>query len=845
MKRHGHSRKHKSSKARAALKVAASAFLLILGIFALWVATLDIPDIGSFTSRKISSSTKIYDRTGEVLLFDTGANTRRTAVALADISPLALKASIAIEDSNFYNNIGIEPTSIIRALLADAFSGTYEQGASTITQQVVKNSLLTTDKTITRKIKELVLAIKLTRAMSKDDILNAYLNEIPYGGTIYGIEAASQQFFGHPAKDITLAEAAYLAAIPQAPTYYSPYGSHKDALDRRAALVLRRMKDLGMITEEEQKAASEEAVAFLSKNSGGIKAPHFVMYVREYLVSKYGEDLVSGGGLKVITSLDFDMQKKAEEVVEKFSPSLSTNFNASNTAMIALDPQTGDILMMVGSKDYFDQANEGNYNVTLAKRQPGSTLKPFVYATAFKKGLTPETVLWDVKTEFSTYCTPDGKPKNPADDPSKVCYSPGEYDDIFEGPINIRRSLAQSRNVPAVQALYIAGIKETVKTASDMGLIIDTPERCGLTLVLGGCEISLLDLTSGYGTLANDGIINPPRAILTVYDQNGNIIEEARLSPAQAIPPEIARQVSSILSDTSVRMNSLKPIGESIGRPVAIKTGTTNDYRDVWTLGYTPNLVVGAWAGNNDNTPMQRNVAGLIISPLWGSFMSQTAKEMPPASFVPPPAPLSDGKPVLRGVWQGGVSYWRDKISGKVATAHTPAQTKEEVVFNNVHSFLYWADKDNPTGPSPMERSTDSQFPYWEYAVGEWLKSYKATHPGFQEPQPVAIPTATDDVHIPQNFPVISIKNPPPGITIDPSEALTVELTGSSRFPLQKTDVYLNGKYVMTSQNSLIFSFVPSNVGSLQKNNVLSVTVYDSIFNKAQATTTFVSNIGL
>ncbi|MCX6715556.1 MAG: transglycosylase domain-containing protein [Candidatus Taylorbacteria bacterium] len=842
--KHSYNHRHSHSRTKTAVTVAASILLIFIGFVALWISTLQIPDVGSFTSRKVSTSTKIYDRTGNVLLFDTGANARRTVIGLADMSPYVLKATIAIEDSNFYNNSGIEPLSIIRAILADLSSGGYEQGASTITQQVVKNSLLTTDKTITRKVKEWVLAVKLTRVMSKDDILRTYLNEISYGGTIYGIEAASQQFFGHPAKDITLAEAIYLAAIPQAPTYFSPYGTHKEALKSRAETVLKRMHELGMVTDDEYKAAAAEKVTFLSKNSGGIKAPHFVMYVRDYLVSKYGEDMVSTGGLKVITTLDYEMQKKAEEVITNFSPSLAKNYNASNTAMIAIDPKTGDILTMVGSKDYFDNTIDGNYNVTMAKRQPGSTLKPFVYATSFKKGLTPETILWDIKTEFSTLCNPDGKPKNPTDDPEKVCYSPGEYDDTFEGPISIRKALAQSRNIPAVQALYIAGISDTVQTAEDMGLTISSPDRCGLTLVLGGCEVSLLDLAGGYGVFANDGVRNPQRTVLAVYDQSGNIIEQASQNPVQVIPAEIARQVSSILSDTNVRMDSLKPIGESVGRVVAIKTGTTNDYRDVWTLGYTPNLVVGAWAGNNDNVPMQHNVAGLIISPLWGAFMSKVAKNFPAESFVPPPQPLTEGKPVLRGIWQGGITYQKDKISGKVATEYTPQQTKEDVIFNDVHSILYWVDKDNISGPAPMAAANDSQFPYWEYAVGEWLKTYKTAHPDFQNPMSVVIPTEKDDVHIPQNLPSISIKLPTPGMLIDPKQSLQVELLNTGRYPVQKTEVYMNGKYITTAYNNpLNFSFVPNDVGNVERNNVLSITLYDTIFNKVQATTTFTTNI--
>ena len=357
--KHAHKKHHHISRRKAAALWAASAFLILVGVLTLWFSTLQIPDVQSFNDRKVSTSTKIYDRTGTVLLFDTGNEVKRTAVALSEISPYVQKATIAIEDSDFYDNIGIEPLSILRAVFVDIISGSYEQGASTITQQVVKNSLLTTDKTPTRKVKEWVLAIKLTRSMSKDDILRTYLNEAPYGGIIYGAEEASQQFFGKAAKDLTLAQAAYLAAIPQRPTYYSPYGSHTDSLNKRAALVLSRMKELGLITNDEYKTAMAEKVTFLGKSAGGIKAPHFVMYVRDYLVNKYGEDTVATGGLKVITTLDYDMQQKAEGVIAKFSPSLESNFNASNTAMVAIDPTSGDILTRVGSQDYFDQTIAG------------------------------------------------------------------------------------------------------------------------------------------------------------------------------------------------------------------------------------------------------------------------------------------------------------------------------------------------------------------------------------------------------------------------------------------------------------------------------------------------------
>lgn len=836
-----HKRKGKFRHIKAIILLAVSLGLIIVGLGALWVATLKMPDLNSFENRKIVESTKIYDRTGQVLLYDTGMNSKLSMVALDQISPYIQKGTIAIEDSNFYNNIGIEPTSIVRAVIANLFSGDYSQGASTITQQVIKNSLLTTDKTVTRKIKEWVLAIKLSRLMSKDTILEMYLNETSYGGTIFGVEEASQTFFGKPAKDLSLAQSAYLAAIPQAPTYYSPYGTHREALNSRQKQVLNRMKDLGMITADDYKKAIAEKVQFTAKNSGGIRAPHFVMYVREYLVQKYGEEAVTNGGLRVKTTLDYSMQQKAEDVITKFSPSLAENYKASNAAIVAVDPKTGDILTMVGSKDYFSKQIEGNFNVALAKRQPGSTFKPFVYATLFKKGYTPETVLFDTQTEFSTYCTPEGKPINPSDDPAKTCYMPGEYDNVFEGPLSIRQALAQSRNIPAVKALYLAGIPESLQTAHDLGISsLNDPNRYGLTLVLGGGEVSLLDMTSAYGVIANDGVRNPNRAILEVDDNKGNILEKASESPIVALDPMVARQVSSIISDTKVRMASLQPIGESVGRKVAIKTGTTNDYRDVWTIGYTPSLAVGAWAGNNDNSPMEHNVAGLIISPLWGAFMSQVAKNFPPEDFGTPPAPLTDGKPILRGIWQGGASYKIDTISGKLATEYTPKETTKETIFNNVHTILQWLDKNDPRGVTPADPTKDTQYSYWEYGVRKWLETYKISHPDFNETSTIVVPTAIDDVHTPEKAPKVTVVAPIQNSLINPNQQLVVQLQATAAFPIKKTDVFLNGKYILTAEtNPLNFSFVPADINNLSASNTLSVTVYDNVFNKGQASVNF------
>ena len=804
------------------------------------MSSLKMPDLNSFETRKVIESTKIYDRTGTILLYDTGANTKRTIVPLAEISPYIQKASVAIEDSNFYNNIGIEPTSIVRAVLANIATGSFGQGASTITQQVIKNALLTQEKTISRKLEEWILAIKITRILSKDKILEAYLNETPYGGTVYGVEQASQTFFGKQAKDVTLAEAAYIAAVPQAPTYFSPYGLHMTGLTTRQKLVLSRMKDLGMITPAEYNSAVKEKVTFLAKNSQSIRAPHFVMMVLDYLTQKFGEEAVIQGGLKVITTIDFSMQQKAEDTINRFAPTLQSNFNASNTAMVAIDPKSGDILVMVGSRDYFDASIDGNFNIALAQRQPGSTFKPFVYATLLEKGYTPDTVLFDVPMQFSSECDQDNKPKNPGV-ASSTCYSPVEYDKAYPGPMTIREALPHSRNVPAVQALYLAGINSSIKTATDMGITsLTDPDRYGLTLVLGGGEVSLLEMTSAYGVFANDGIRNPYRSILEVKDAKGNKLEESTTSPIQAIPSDVANQINQVLSNNEHRMNSLKPIADSVGRTVAMKTGTTNDYRDVWTMGYTPNLVVGAWAGNNDNRPMSDAISSLIITPVWGAFMSQVAKNYPAEDFKTPPSVPLTLKPVMRGVWQGGVSYFIDTVSGKVATEYTPDQTKKEIVFPNVHSILQWVDKSDPLGPIPAHPEQDSQYANWEYSVRKWFTDYQLTHPEFKETNDFIIPTATDDVHTPARVPKVTITSPTQDASIDPSKLLTISLQSSGQYPIQKSDLYLNGKYILTNTtNPLNISFVPADIGGLMDINTVSIVSYDTIYNQATSSVDF------
>ncbi len=714
--------------------------MLLAGSLVIWSTTLTIPDLRSFEERRVSQSAKIYDRTGKILLYNLSDDATRTIVPLSEISRNIRNATVAIEDAEFYEHYGIKPTAIIRAVLSNILiilhlSDGYTQGGSTITQQVVKNSLLTTDKTITRKLKEWVLALKLDRTLSKDQILEIYLNESPYGGRIYGVTEASRSFFGKEPGELSVAEAAYIASLPQAPSFYSPYGNHKDRLENRKNLVLRRMRDNNFLNEEEYQTALAEKIEFLPQSEKGILAPHFVFYIAEYLESKYGKQAILENGLKIITTLDYDLQQKAEKIVNRYATQNEKDFNAENASLVAVDPKTGEILVMVGSRNYFDKEIDGNFNIALAHRQPGSAFKPFVYATAFKKGYTPQTVLFDVKTEFSTTCSPDGSPLSS----TAECYHPENYDNIFRGPVTMKNSLAQSLNIPSVKTLYLAGMNESLKTARDMGITTLTdPARYGLTLVLGGGEVSLLELTGAYGAFANEGTRNPNVGILQIEDSKGNILEEFKTESQQALDADIARSVSDILSDNEAReplFGNASPLYFP-GRDVAAKTGTTNDYRDAWIIGYTPNIAVGAWAGNNDNSPMEKKVAGFIIAPLWNAFMKEALSIRPNERFTSPEPISSDIKPVLRGIWQGGQTQTIDKTTGQLATDQTLPQNREERVVKSIHNILYWVNKNDPRGETPINPQNDSQFERWEYAVQKWLSGQ-----GIKEENTLVTPT--------------------------------------------------------------------------------------------------------
>lgn len=833
-------------KTSSFLKHIAHKTLLLLGIFTflsagiiiIWISTFKIPDFSAFDARKVSQSTKIYDRTGTVLLYDIHQNIKRKVVPNEEISRYIKNAAVAIEDSDFYNHYGIKPLAFLRAVLVNLSTGELKQGGSTITQQVIKNTLLTGDKTATRKIKEWILALKLERIMTKEQILALYLNESPYGGTIYGVEEASQKFFNKKASDVTLAEAAYLAALPQAPTYYSPYGANKDKLDERKNLVLTRMAELGSITKEEAEAAKKEKVVFIEKEeTGGIKAPHFVEYVRSYLENKYGKEEVETGGLKVTTTIDYELQKQAEEVLVKYGKENEEKFNAKNAGMIGLDPKTGQILVMVGSRDYFDVKNEGNFNVALAHRQPGSSFKPFVYATAFKKGYTPDTVLFDLQTEFQTTCTPEGVPISGNTKPED-CYMPENYDGLYRGPITLRNALAQSINVPAIKVLYLAGINDSIETARDMGITgLTDANQYGLTLVLGGGEVTLLDLTSAYSVFANDGIKNPHTPILKIEDSSGKVLEEFSSGGNMVLEPNVAREITSILSDNEAK---LPAYGENsplmfYNRDVASKTGTTNDTRDAWVVGYTPNFALGVWVGNNDNSEMVKKVAGMITAPMWRAFFDKVLPGLPEEKFKKPdPIDETTLKPVIKGNWRGGTEYTIDKASGKIATMYTPEELKETKVVTEVHTILYWLNKKDPLGPRPLTPQNDSQFLNWETPVRKWALSQ-----GILDEYVSIIPTGTDNLHGPEFAPQIMITSPIEGTEYGLNDNLNIGFrVVQSKFPVIQADFFINNYFMGSSKTAPFnFSFKPSEISGIKNINSIKIVVYDNVRNSSETTT--------
>ncbi len=632
---------------------------VLSGLFLFFYYGKDLPRPEKFNERVFSQSSKIYDRTGQVLLYEIYGEEKRTVVPLEVIPQYLKEAVIATEDANFYHHFGIDLKGIARAIRSDLKIGSPVYGGSTIPQQLIRSTFLSNEKTISRKIREIVLALELDRRYPKDQILEWYLNQVPFGQNSYGVEAASQTYFKKPVANISLAQAAALAALIKAPSYLSPYGEHKEELEARKNYVLDQMAAKGFLNVAEAESAKKEEISF-AETLQPIKAPYFTLWVKQQVENKYGEDFLKERGLKIYTSLDWDIQKIAEETVKEGIERNKT-YNAYNGGLVAINPKNGEIIAMtVGTGDYYappypkncssgkDCLFDPKFNVVIGTkespgRQPGSAFKPFVYAVAFNKGYDASTTVTDDETNFGLWGDKEYTPKN--------------YDEKFRGLVTLRQGLAQSLNIPSIKVLYLAGteniieppltinnfigqekvfvqgLKNSIKLAKEMGITtLDKPlSSYGPAIVLGGGEVKLLDITSAYGIFATGGLRVQPVSILKIEDSKGNIVEENKKTPQRVLSGNVAKLINDILTDNEARVPVFHPRSPLYfeNYQVAVKTGTTQDYRDGWTIGYTSYVSVGVWVGNNDNTPTNKEPGVVLAAPIFHDFMEKVLPKYP------------------------------------------------------------------------------------------------------------------------------------------------------------------------------------------------------------------------
>lgn len=787
----------------------------------IWIwSAVALPNPDQLIPEAQAQSTKIYDNKKETILYEIYSEKRRTAVELENIPDYVKWATITIEDKDFYKHKGFSLRGLARAILTNILRRRTAQGGSTITQQLIKNAILTPERTYTRKIKELILAWRLEQKFTKDEILKLYLNEIPYGSTAYGIEAAAKTYFGKSASELSLAEGALLTAIPKAATFYSPYGEHTDKLKARQEHILSEMAKEGYITEEEADLAKRENVlSKIAPKKESMIAPHFVLYVKELLAERYGERIVEQGGLTVVTSLDLEKQLIAEEAVKKGAERNQEKYGGTNAALVAIDPKTGRILAMVGSRDWTDDEHDGKVNVALRPRQPGSSFKPVVYSAAFIKGYTPNTVVYDVVTDFPTLI--------------EGTYTPTNYDEKEYGPITLRKALAGSLNISGVKLTYLTGLDNIIDLAEKMGYAtFQDRSRFGLSLVLGGGEVKLLEHTNAFATLANEGVYREPQAILRIEDAEGNTIEENKPNEGgRALDEEIARLTTGILSDNAARAFAF---GERNyltlpDRPVAAKTGTTNDFRDAWTIGFTPSLAAGVWAGNNDNTPMRKAPGSVAAAPIWNEFMAKALAGTPAEQFAPP-QPIITGKPILDGEEGGLIKVTIDKISGKLATEFTPPEFRMEKTFTLPHSILFYVDKDNPRGPAPKHPEDDPHYEAWEKAIQKWAQKNNVA---LEEP-----PTEYDTTHTIENRPTLTINSPEHNELITEPK-IRVGISAGAKRKLSKIKYYIDDELITIAHN--FQSQLDLALPPFLKNgfHTLKIEVLDDVGNYASAARSF------
>jgi len=764
--------------------------LIVIGTFIFFMK--DLPDPSKINKRNINESTKIYDRTGQHLLYEIHGEENRTLISIEQVPDVVKYATIALEDQDFYNHSGVDFRGIARAAIKDIISMEIAQGGSTITQQFVKNSILTSEQRISRKIKEIVLALEIEQKFTKEEILQMYLNEIPYGSNAYGIEAAAQTFFGKHASELTLAQSVLLASLPNAPTFYSPFGSNTDRLLIRWESALNKMAKLGYITEEQAKTAVEEDIlSQIQVVKDDIKAPHFVMHVKEQLVEEFGEEEMEKIGMSVYTTLDWNYQQIAEEVVREKVDEIGEQYGFSNAALAAVNPQNGQILAMVGSKDYFDKEIDGNVNVATRFRQPGSSFKPYIYAQALEMGYTRKTITFDVETNFST------------SDDEEDDYIPQNYLGTFNGPVQMEDALATSLNIPAVKFLYLVGPKKAVEFAKNMGIEgLNDTDSYGLALVLGGGEVKLLNHVGAFGVFANEGNKQEKTAILRIEDSTGDIIREFEAQEGeQVIEKDTALEIVDMLSDNKLRAPLF---GEANllnipGHQVAAKTGTTNEYRDGWLLGATPYLAAGVWAGNNDNTAMKAGSSGSSTAgPIWNAFMKRALENQQSQDFDSPEDFEETGIEIIDGDLEVKeelkvCEYEKDKYC--LANSSCPDSLEEKKDFYNARTILYYIDKDDPTKEDQSSKD-DSQYRGWQDAIDEWVKDEEDDKEQREFPEKECKDDYFDDYEA-----SVEISSPDNGDTItSDSVKITAKTSGDAK--VEKVTFYVDDKSVGSDSKS-------------------------------------------
>jgi len=800
--------------------------VLVVALF-LWYSR-GLPDPGK-VQRQTGYSTQILDRTGKVVLYDVISDQDRRFTAIADVPQYLKDATVSIEDKTFYTHQGFDPLAPLR-IIKNIIVNHRLIGGSTLTQQLVKNVLLNDDRSISRKIREFILAVRIEKTYSKDEILQMYLNEAPYGGGTAGVAAAAEAYFGKEVKDLDLTECVILAGLPQSPSNYSPYIGKPLAFVPRAKEVAAAMRENGKITKDQEAQVDAELPNVVFAGLGTkMKAPHFVMYVKQLLEDKYGANVLDVGGLKVTTSLDWDLQQKAETVVQEEVDKVTKSLNIGNGASMVMDTNTGEILSMVGSKDYFDATIDGQVNVTLSSRQPGSSIKPLLYATAFLKGYTPATVLADVVTQFP------GKDDN-------TPYIPNNYDGKEHGLLHLRDALASSINIPAVKLLAKVGVPDVLAQGFKMGFTTYEPtqallSRVGLSMALGGAEVRLVDTVTAYSAFSNGGMKVDPVAILKIEDSNGKVIyENKQVKQEQVLDPKVGFLINSILSDNNARLLTFGPNSYlNMGSNVAVKTGTTNDMRDNWTVGWTRDTIVGVWVGNDNNDKMKNIASGVSgAAPIWRREMLDVLAERPAKPFDVPAGVSQVDVDKISGypAHDNFPSYKEWFIDGTVPTAPDPIHTMLKICKGDPTKLadsvsVSQGNYDQKEYVVIKEADPLTNKNLWQNAIDQWV--VKQNNPLYQPPTETCGASAATD---------IQIVSPGDKSRVN-GDTVSIKFTVVTTKPIVEARLYVDGTLEQT------FTDLPytKDLKLADGNHSVQVTTKDNEGNEVSKTINFSMNI--